>query len=426
MTQLSTGAPAKRPYLGTARSYVYREEYQGLAGAKRLKIKQKRISQSLLYDKQAEKQHPVCWCERGMRSETVLVYRASDGNDARLHGLSTCKSVWSCPTCSALITEVRRKELIRLIAKASSQGVKPFLMTLTFPHGREDDLPAMLEKFGKALHSFKNAKAYKALLGTAAKPGRAGRIGSVRSLEVTWGEANGWHPHTHDLTFCTGDMAAVVDSRAFPDDPESTLRQTWFKALRKAGLASDSDRLDVLEHGLDVRDGTYAAEYVAKYGHEAGQEGWGLSGELTRSHAKVGLNEGRFTPFQLLTLASNGDQEAGRLFKEFSWAFLGKRMLLPTPGLYKRFDEVHLDDSAFEDEPMRAEIYVGELTVDQFHQVVKHDAQADLLDYAARYAVCQLDLDDWVAWLTETKATMSGAIRKRRHFGGSGPLELYQ
>ena len=45
-----------------------------------------------------------------------------------------------------------------------------------------------------------------------------------------------------------------------------------------------------LIHGVDVRNGTYAAEYVSK---------WGLEEEVTKGHLKKGLN-GSLTPFDLL------------------------------------------------------------------------------------------------------------------------------
>ena len=54
---------------------------------------------------------------------------------------------------------------------------------------------------------------------------------------------------------------------------------------------------DVLEHGLDIRGGQYAAEYIAKFGKE---QKWGLSREVTMHAAKTGSDNKGAHPFQLL------------------------------------------------------------------------------------------------------------------------------
>jgi hypothetical protein len=311
------------------------------------------------------------------------------------------------------------------LAKAKSIGYAPFLMTLTFPHGSNDPLQQTLDTFQKALTSFKNSKLYKGIMK------RVERLGSVRSLEVTWGQANGWHPHTHDLVFCKLDLAPHLDD----------LKAGWFKALKKVKLCTDEQLNEVLEHGLDIRDGTYAAEYVAKFGREAESEGWGLSGELTRSHAKLGLRAGRFTPFQLLQLADlpvtteeekKERDQARDLFRDFSLAFEGKRMLSYSPGLKTAIEVGKLDDDvlASMDTPMPQETKGGYLSVEDFHEVVKRGAVGELLHYAARYltndAQVQDDLDDWIGWLKSTPDKSGGALRKKLHFGGKGYQTLYK
>lgn len=352
-----------------------------------------------------------------MQGETVLVKRRTDGTGARLAGVGTCGSVWSCPVCAAKITEARRAELMEGMARAQALEYRPFLLTLTTPHGRAQALVELLPAFQKALTSFKNSKTYKGIMA------RAHRLGSIRSLEVTWGEENGWHPHTHDLVYVRGDLEELTDARLNEDDPESTLRWAWFKALRKVGLAADSQRADCFEHGLDVRDGTYAAEYVAKFGREASTEGWGLSGELTKSHAKMGKRGHRYTPFQLLQWSRTGDRQAGALFREFSQAFVGKRMLSYSPKLKKTLALADLDDEvlASMDTPLPDEETAGSLSTEDFSEVVKRGAVGDLLEYAAACLInpdtAADDLADWIAWLKTTPARYGGQLQQRRHFG---------
>lgn len=400
-----------RPYLGITAKSLHRPQNQGLSAGQRLNFKLQRTAQSLLFRRGAEKQHRTCWCCRTVQGDGVAVKRRADGMGARLSGVGTCGSVWACPVCAAKITEGRRAELMEGMARAKALGFAPFLLTLTTPHGREHVLVDLLASFQKALTSFKNSKTYKNTMI------EAGRLGSIRSLEVTWGQENGWHPHTHDLVFVREGFEHRLD----------VLKDAWFKALKKAGLADDPKLGDVLEHGLDLRDGTYAAEYVAKFGREATNEGWGLSGELTKSHAKIGMRSGRFSPFQILAFAEHGDDHARVLFAEFAEAFEGKRMLSYSPGLKKEIGQGDLSDEvlASMDTPMPDEEHAGSLSIDDFHEVVKRGAVPDLLDFAAKYLVeaetAQADLDEWLTWLKSTPATMGGALRQRRHFG-SGPL----
>lgn len=446
----------ERPYLGTTGITLHQPKINGLSRASRLNFELLSTAQSLLYRKnlpteaprlsfehetEAEqrgrqalekthaykrqfKQHATCWCHRTVNSDSVHIKRKVDGSGARLAGIGTCGSVWTCPVCAAKITEARRAELMEGMARAKSIGLRPFLMTLTTPHGRGQALGELLPDFQKALTSFKNSKTFKAV------SAQMRRAGSVRSLEVTWGEENGWHPHTHDLVYVEGDLQAMLDWRLNADDPDSTLRAAWFKALKKAKLASESQREDVFEHGLDIRDGTYAAEYVAKFGREATSEGWGLSGELTKSHSKLGKRGQRFTPFQLLQWAKTGDKRAAELFVEFADAFTGKRMLSYSPKLKSKLEVGDIPDEvlASMETPMPEEESAGSLSVEDFHEVVKRGAVADLLDYAAACLnnpdTADDDLADWIEWLKQTPARYGGALRLRKHFG-SGVMEIY-
>lgn len=53
-----------------------------------------------------------------------------------------------------------------------------------------------------------------------------------------------------------------------------------------------------MKHGLDLRDGKYASQYVSK---------WGLEHELTKGHIKKG-KENSLTPFDLLQLSIDDDE----------------------------------------------------------------------------------------------------------------------
>lgn len=385
--------------------------------AKSLRYTLSRAAGSLLFDpgKAAGEQKRVCWCCRTVRSkgESVGVFRQVEGGGARFSGLATCGSVWHCPVCAAKITEARRRELDLALTAWVKQGGVVQLLTLTFPHDAEQPLADLLERFGKALQSFKNSRPYKGALDDA------GREGSIRSLETTWGE-NGWHPHTHDLVFLRRELT--------PREVD-ILKSAWVKALMKQGLGSREKFSDMFDHALDVQDGRYAAEYVAKFGRDAE---WGASAEMTKPHAKIGAigevaGEAHYTPFQLLAWAEQGDAKAAALFREYAEAFEGKRMLSWSPGLRKTLTgmEHELPDEmiAAHDDPAPDEERVGELHIDQLAVLLSRNRMGDFLRYVAEScwnpATAQQDIDDYIAHLAMLPKTHSSQYRKRR-FIGSG------
>lgn len=351
----------------------------GRMDAKARRYDLQRKAQSIMYNAEGGKQHRVCGCCRNVASDGVPVYRTLAGDNARFGNLVTCGSVWACPVCSAKITEVRRAELQAAVASWASMGGKVVLLTLTFPHHDYDELQPLLDKFGKALQLFKNSRSYKGAFGTPKMPGRYQRAGSVRSLEVTHGD-NGWHPHTHDLVFVKRD--------GLTDDVQTIeeLKGAWVKALLKAGIGSTGEITDMFAHGLDIRGGDYAAEYIAKYGREAvNSDGWSVSHEVTKNHSKAGTSGGHATPFQLLEWAMNGDDESGQLFKEFVNCFDGKRMNYWSPGLRKLLavDEIEDEAIAADESSDDAEELVIRLDVDQWRLVLETNARGEILKQAA-------------------------------------------
>jgi hypothetical protein len=396
-------APGGSNILGISAKSIHRPRNQRLTAADRteaaLSAKARRFTlqraaQSLLYDpaKAAADQARVCWCHRSIRNkgETVWVYRSEAGQGARYSGVATCGSVWHCPICAAKVTEARRRELDLAVTAWVKHGGLVNLLTLTFPHEWDMTLPDLLARFGKAMQSFKNCKKYKRIMADA------GRAGSIRSLETTWGE-NGWHPHTHDLVFLTRELTT---------EETDTLKSEWARICIKNGLGDRSKLSDMLAHGLDIQDGRYAAEYIAKFGHDSA---FGVSGEMTKPHSKLGKvgefgGADHYTPFQLLAWAEQGDQRAAALFREFAAAFEGKRMLSWSPKLRLLLNgcENELSDAelAAHDEPAPDESKVGELTQEQFSILLGRNRLGDFIGYVARCCADpdtgQADIDAYV------------------------------
>jgi hypothetical protein len=372
-----------------------------------------KTAQKTLFKHGAEmkEQHRTCWCHRGVASASnaVTIYRQTSGESARMHGVTTCKSVWTCPVCSAKICAVRQAELAEGMKNWVAQGGYTWLMTLTFPHEREMPLKETLAKFTKARQSFKNSRTYKRILAKNI------RKGSVASLEVTVGD-HGWHPHTHDLVFATPEAFGEVteqENKRLTSALIAEMKAAWYTALLKAGLCEPHQMNHVLDHGLDIRGGQYAAEYIAKFGKE---QKWGLSREVTMHAAKTGSDNKGAHPFQLLAWASAGDGQAAEQFREFAEAFEGKRMLTWSPGLKKELtglDEISDEEAA--DMEMPQEESVGHIDSEALAVLQSRSLLPNFLGYVAQYCVdletAQADIDAYIQAVREMPRTSRGEVK---------------
>lgn len=375
-----------------------------------------RTAQGLLWQKGAEwrDQHRTCWCCRSMKRDTgsVSVYRNQDGSGASLTGLNRCGEIWTCPTCAAKIAEERRRELSAGLVAHVGGGGAAYLLTLTFPHEADHQLAALLPRFVKARQKLQNSKTWKRVMADA------GRIGSVAALEFTVSVEHGWHPHLHVLILANprglGEGEPVNEAGDLASTAIDELKTTWVNILLKTGLG-DGTKIDHMrQHALNVRGGNQAAEYIAKYGRD---ERWGQSSELTKTYAKqgaAGIRDGyqHFTPFQLLTWAANGDGWAIAKFKEYAEAVRGKRAITWSPGLKKALG-IHADrddDEIANDDTTPEQDHVGDLSLDQYQTITRHNRLPDFIRYVAESAYSQGDLDDYVAAISSTSATHSGAV----------------
>lgn len=235
----------------------------------------------------------------------------NEGHKAFYQGLQVCGSVHLCPVCSAKIAERRRVEVAGAIATAKAMGLQVFLLTLTFPHGLGDDLGQIVDGALKAYNRLFSGRA-----GQSVKMS-LGIDGTIRALEVTHGE-NGFHPHFHVLLFIKSDLT--------PHQVWELIAPRWQQVAVSRGLPRPS-----MQHGCRVDGGDRAARYVTK------GSTWGLESEITKGHLKVSRSAKGRTPFQLLRDYGEGDKQAGALFLVYAQVFQGKRQLVWSKGLKKRF-----------------------------------------------------------------------------------------
>ena len=240
----------------------------------------------------------------------VEIRERIEGGSRFLGGLQVCGSVWVCPVCATKIQSERVREVRSAIEAWEASGGSVLHMVQTFRHTRWDDLASILERFNEARRSFRDGRSYqdaKAALGLS---------GTITSLEVTWGEVNGWHPHAHGLLFVAGGVG--------PADARRELWPAWRSAAERRGL-------DVDPRAFRVQGGSSASRYVTKLGREYR---WDSADELVRSHTKHGRIDS-VTPFDLLR-AHGADRDDPRwpgLFRDYAAAFRRRKQLVWSRGL---------------------------------------------------------------------------------------------
>lgn len=298
--------------------------------------------------------------------------------DTDRHGygnLVSCGSTWHCPICSPKITEYRRIELAAAIVEVMKRDGEVVMMTLTYRHSLDLPLGESLDKFYKARSSFTASQAFKDAMRDV------GALGRVFSTEVTYGE-NGWHPHLHLLILCEKKIGGILIRL-------ERLRDYWAKHVLKVGLGQ------INEHGFDVQNGDYAAEYVAKYGREPQEFRWSAAHELTKAPSKVAKGD-NLTPFGFLDLmAARASLEiAGRiiepegiagLFLEYAVRFQGRQQLAWSPGLREKLGlEAERTDEQIADGDGERDI-IGTLTLDEWREVLRLNARGPLLAIIAKH-----------------------------------------
>ncbi len=301
-------------------------------------------------------------------------------------GLQTCASVWSCPVCSAKIRQRRAVEIQHAVTASLGRARGVLFVTLTARHGRGDDVAALLDAVirawgrttsGLAWHGCeegctvehegpcvggcrdcpagcevshlrpcdgsrhgdgvacggRHREAGSCVRGSApcdvshrglglCEPGDVslfGIIGAVRSIEVTYGHANGFHPHVHAL---------VVTERPLGVELVAEFERRLFARWSAALGAVDESWVPDRAHGIKVLPVTVGhgiGQYLA--GATDGKESLLVGLEMTRHDLKEGRHGDRFTPYQILDAAGDGEAWAVRAWQSYVRATLGRQCM---------------------------------------------------------------------------------------------------
>lgn len=267
-----------------------------------------------------------------------------------------CGSIWICPVCAKQITEKRRQELKTGLDKwKNTHSGSVYLLTLTFSHTKDQPLKLLLEGLRKAMKRFYETSKVQAIFK------KLGVKYKIKGLEVTYGQ-NGWHPHHHVLL--------LTDHHDFYfRDQIKELTELWIKACIKSGLNAPSMR-----HGLDLRNGYYADQYVSK---------WGLEDEVTKGHTKKGRSGG-YTPFDLLNMSIQDleiyDKKPSKLWQEFAISMKGSRQLEWGRGLKTFLEIEEKSDEELAEETEKTSITLTPVEDMIFHLLCKFQKRHEYLE----------------------------------------------
>lgn len=273
------------------------------------------------------------------RDQGVTVRRSAEGV-AHFSGVQTCGSVWSCPVCGPKIREARRKDVEAVLLAALQRGYGVLFLTVTVRHHRGQSLGFLRLASEGAWKALQQTRAWKDF-----KRATGARL--IVAREVTWTQANGWHPHRH-CAVVTGRPLTEAEVAEWGD----RLGRAWVGVTSSRGLDAD------LAHGWRLELCT-TDEGVAGYLVKVGGDDLGL--EMTRGDLKRG-KLGSLTPQGILALAiEDGDLAMIRLWNEYEKGTEGWRFLTWSVGL--RAELLGTDDE-LTDEDIAGEEVGGLVVVD--------------------------------------------------------------
>jgi len=301
-----------------------------------------------------------CLIKRVNKNYPVQVAYNPNTQKTHYHNVQRCGSISSCKVCAKIVTEKRRAELKKGTKTWKDIGGNLYFISLTSRHNSNTRFRALKEGQSKAQYYFFTGRKAEKLFA------ELGKIGHITANETTYSPENGHHPHKHILIFSDKKL-----SKLELDEMQLKLALHWQHCCKLAGI-----ELPDLKHGLDLRDGTYADQYLSK---------WGIEEEMTKSQQKQGKN-GSYTPWDLLELSiddiplSNGKLPS-KLFQEYALVFKGARLLSWTNGLKKLLNVIDVDDEDVVQETDKTSFIVHNVSALIFALIKKNKVRHLYLDW---------------------------------------------
>ncbi|NEC27661.1 hypothetical protein G3I20_14095 [Streptomyces sp. SID8111] len=273
----------------------------------RRKERKRRNYSGLYYQWDHSKLKSIRGCRRSARDEGagVTLTVSPDGEQVGRKGLNRCASVWACPVCETVIRGQRATDADTAISEHVRRGGMVLFVTFTVRHWSNHDLADLIrvqvrEVWKGLLQGRKWARSNAGNLRN-----RLGVVGTIRVIEVTVGQVNGWHPHLHVAVFLGG-RQDPKPKRGSGEKWDPTVREYFrpadadldaFEAEWKAAwidgvTAANPDFRPSKRDGVDfkrvytVKDAAAIGKYISKVQGTDVATDWSAGAELAMSHVK--------------------------------------------------------------------------------------------------------------------------------------------
>ncbi|MFJ3366460.1 hypothetical protein [Streptomyces anthocyanicus] len=283
------------------------QELAAEAADRRRKERKRRNYSGLYYQWDHSKLKSIRGCRRSARDEGagVTLTVSPDGEQVGRKGLNRCASVWACPVCETVIRGQRATDADTAITEHVRNGGMVLFVTFTVRHWSNHDLEDLIrvqvrEVWKGLLQGRKWARSNAGNLRN-----RLGVVGTIRVIEVTVGQINGWHPHLHVAVFLGG-RQDPKPKRGSGEKWDPTVREYFrpadadldaFEAEWKAAwidgvTAANPDFRPSARDGVDfkrvytAKDAAAIGKYISKVQGTDVATDWSAGAELAMSHVK--------------------------------------------------------------------------------------------------------------------------------------------
>jgi hypothetical protein len=277
------------------------------AADQRRKDRERRNYSGLYFQWENSKLKSIRGCRRAARDEGagVTLSVSPDATVVGRKGLNRCASVWACPVCEAVIRGVRAADADKAMTEHVRRGGMVLFVTFTVRHWSNHDLEDLIrvqvrEVWKGLLQGRKWARSEAGNLRN-----RLGVVGTIRVIEVTVGQVNGWHPHLHVAVFIGG-RQDPKPKRGSGQKWDPTVREyfspaaedldafeaEWQAAWIAGVTAANPDYRPSKRDGVDfkrvytVKDAAAIGKYISKVQGTDVASDWSVGAELARGDVK--------------------------------------------------------------------------------------------------------------------------------------------
>lgn len=150
------------------------------------------------------------YCMKRQVSGSTSVHKHKIEERSKYTGLMTCGSRWVCPVCSIKKNSQDANDIKTLI---NSLDCELYLITYTIQHNIDDKLSILIRDLNRAINYMRSGSKKKRF------DNRFNVIGHIRTLEIRYSKATGFHPHIHEL------LITRKGTKGQEDEIDKTLKQ---------------------------------------------------------------------------------------------------------------------------------------------------------------------------------------------------------